>query len=81
MKLPRDLRGRDLAAKLSRFGYREVRQAGSHIRLLTNLKGQPHPISIPAHVALKPGTLNSILSDVAAYLGMTKQDLIDQLFK
>jgi hypothetical protein len=32
-KLPRDITGLQLANTLSRYGYRVVRQAGSHIRL------------------------------------------------
>ncbi len=45
MKLPRDLNGEELAKLLEKFGYRVVRQTGSHMRLV---KGE-HRITIPKH--------------------------------
>jgi predicted RNA binding protein YcfA (HicA-like mRNA interferase family) len=33
MKLPRDLSGETLAVNLSKLGYKQTRQAGSHMRL------------------------------------------------
>lgn len=46
---------------LSKFGYQQIRQTGSHIRLSSMLRGNEHRVSIPDHATLKPGTLNSIL--------------------
>jgi len=37
-------------------------------------------ITIPRHKPLKPGTLNSILRDVAEHLGMSKRELMEELF-
>lgn len=60
MKLPRDIGGLELAKKLTRYGYPVSRQTGSHLRLTTYRDGE-HPITIPAHISLRIGALNSIL--------------------
>ena len=57
MKLPRDLSGADAVRALERLGFTRVRQTGSHIRLS---RGSLH-LTVPAHDALSPGTLRSIL--------------------
>ena len=80
MRLPRDLGGEDLIRLLSRYGYRILRQTGSHIRLSSTLKGQEHHLTIPKHKPLRVGTLSRILKEVAAYLEMDYQDLIQELF-
>ena len=79
MKLPRDLDGEKLAKLLRKFGYEITRQTGSHLRLTTHLNGEHH-ITIPKHKPLKPGTLNSILKDVAEHLGISKRELMEELF-
>lgn len=79
MNLPRDVSGRDLAKALVAFGYAIVRQSGSHMRLTTLRNGQHH-VTVPDHKPLKTGTLSGIVSDVAAHLGLTRQELIQQLF-
>jgi predicted RNA binding protein YcfA (HicA-like mRNA interferase family) len=79
-RLPRDIDGTDLVQKLSRFGYQPVRRTGSHIRLTYSSDGREHHITIPAHSPLKVGTLNAILEDVAAFLSMTKEEFLKQLF-
>lgn len=79
-KLPRDLEGLDLARALSRVGYAIDRQTGSHIRLTaTDARGEHH-ITVPSHAALKPGTLNHILGDLASRLSITKDELLQRLF-
>ena len=80
MKLPRDLSGLELARLLKRFGYEIVRQTGSHLRLLSTLRGTAHHITIPAHHDLKLGTLAAILSEVAEYLEMDRTELQQRLF-
>mgnify|MGYP000105987131 CR=1 FL=1 len=80
MKLPRDLSGEELAKLLRKYGYEVTRQTGSHMRLTTKLEGEHH-ITIPKHKTLKPGTLNSILRDVAEHLGVDKKELIKELFE
>jgi predicted RNA binding protein YcfA (HicA-like mRNA interferase family) len=79
MKLPRDLSGEELAKRLRQYGYAITRQSGSHLRLTTQTQGQHH-ITIPAHPALKVGTLNGILGDVATHLGRDKADIATELF-
>ena len=80
MKLPRDIRGEELARLLGHYGYRITRQTGSHIRLTSSQKGMEHPITIPAHKQVKIGILSAILADVARYLEMDRQELTKGLF-
>jgi predicted RNA binding protein YcfA (HicA-like mRNA interferase family) len=80
LKLPRDVSGEALVRSLRRFGYEITRQTGSHIRLTSNLKGMEHHVTIPAHRQLRVGTLAEILSDVATYLDLSRDELIDRLF-
>jgi len=62
------------------YGYRVTRQAGSHLRLTCFSRGKEHHITIPAHVALRVGTLGGILSEIAGYLKLDRQDLMRKLF-
>ena len=80
MKLPRDLPGEQLVFLLRRYGYETTRQTGSHLRLTSTAKGREHHITIPRHKELKVGTLNAILSDVAAYLEMDREELAQEMF-
>jgi predicted RNA binding protein YcfA (HicA-like mRNA interferase family) len=78
-KIPRDLKGYELAKIIGKAGYQITRQTGSHIRLTTNENGIHH-ITIPNHSPLKIGTLSNILSDIAEHLQLSKKDLLDKLF-
>ena len=80
MKLPRDLPGEQLASLLRHYGYETTRQTGSHLRLKSTAKGSEHHITIPRHKELKVGTLNAILSDVAGYLEMDREELAEEMF-
>lgn len=80
MRLPRGLSGDNLAKRLSRLGYEQTRQTGGHLRLTRSSKDEEHHITIPRHKALRVGTLNSILMDVATHLNLKKEDLLRQLF-
>lgn len=79
MRLPRDESGRQLAKRLELLGYALTRQKGSHMRLTTTQQGEHH-VTIPAHNPLRLGTLRSILTDVAAHFGMTREQLAEQLY-
>ena len=79
MKLPRDLDGRGLARALRSLGYEITRQNGSHMRLTTQ-EGGEHHITIPNHSPLSVGTLAGILGDVAGHFGVSRDELLDQLF-
>ncbi len=81
MKLPRDVGGEELVRLLGKYGYQIVRQSGSHMRLTSFRKGGEHHITIPRHRPLRVGTLSRILNDVASYLEMDRQKLIEELFK
>lgn len=80
MKLPRDLSGAELASLLRRHGYEITRQTGSHLRLTSTAKRSEHHITIPAHRSLRVGTLSGVLTDVASYLEMGKEELAESLF-
>lgn len=79
MRLPRDVAGTDLAKRLGHVGYEVTRQTGSHLRLTYG--GSPqHHITIPAHDALRVGTLAAILGAVASHLGISRDELCERLF-
>ena len=79
MKLPRDLSGVSLAAVLCRdWGYVQVHQSGSHIIVQTE-DPEHQRMAIPAHQALRIGTLNAILRAVAAHKGVTRDAIIESL--
>lgn len=79
MKLPRDLSGYELVAALCRhWGYVRINQVGSHIILQTD-KPLSHRIAVPAHHALRVGTLNGILRSVAKHKGVDRQTILDSL--
>ena len=79
MKLPRDLSGPDLAKVLHSVGYEVTRQTGSHLRLTTQERGEHH-VTIPNHSSLKIGTLAAVLTDIAAHLGVEREELLKRLF-
>jgi len=81
LKLPRNVGGGELAKLLARYGYRVVRQSGSHIRLTSTAMGKEHHITLPAHKPLMVGTLSGIIDDVAAYLKVDRKRLIEELFE
>jgi predicted RNA binding protein YcfA (HicA-like mRNA interferase family) len=81
LKIPRDLTGHELASLLKRYGYRITRQTGSHIRLTSTLAGTEHHLTIPAHHALKIGTLGAILNEVAGYMKLDRRALERELFR
>ena len=80
MKLPRDTGGEELAILLGRYGYQVTRQTGSHKRLTSTYKGTEHHLTVPRHKPLRTGTLSSLVNEVATYLEVERQSLIDELF-
>jgi predicted RNA binding protein YcfA (HicA-like mRNA interferase family) len=81
VRLPRDLSGTDLIKALRRLGYDVTRQRGSHVRLTATVGEREHHVTVPDHDALKAGTLNTILKDVAAHAGRSRDELIETLFR
>ena len=78
-KVPRGIAGKQLCKLLGKYAYRITRQTGSHIRLTSSFMGYEHSISIPEHNVIKIGTMNKILKDVADYLEVQKEELLDGL--
>ena len=80
MKIPRDLSAGRLAKALARFGYHVTRQKGSHWRLTTQTNGEHH-ITLPNHPSLRVGLASGVLADVASHLGISRDQLMRQLFE
>jgi len=79
VRLPRDISGVDLARALRRLGYGISHQTGSHIRLTTQ-RGGEHHVTIPAHEAIRVGTLSAIIRDLAEHHQMSREQLLEELF-
>jgi predicted RNA binding protein YcfA (HicA-like mRNA interferase family) len=79
MRLPRNLSGDDLIKALGRLGYQPTRQRGSHVRLTTQQNGR-HDVTVPRSNPLRIGTLAAILKEVAAHVGVGRDELLTQLF-
>jgi len=79
MKLPRDISGERLAKTLKPLGYLITRQTGSQLRLTTNQHGEHH-VTIPCLDPIKIGTLAGILQDAADHFGLSREDLLRNLF-
>ena len=58
-RLPR-VSGDEAIRAFRRFGYRTVRQSGSHVRM--KCEGR-QPLTVPRHKELKRGTLRSLIKD------------------
>ena len=78
MRIPRDWGGEELANRLAKFGYRVTRQTGSHLRL-SHLDKPVHHLTIPRHKALRVGTFNNIINDIAEHLKMNKEETLRYL--
>ena len=79
MKLPRDLSGEELVKHLTkRWDYVKVHQVGSHIILQTQ-HPTPHRIAVPEHAPLRIGTLNAILSNMAAHKSVSKETILKDI--
>jgi predicted RNA binding protein YcfA (HicA-like mRNA interferase family) len=79
VRLPRDISGSELAKALARLGYEVSHQTGSHIRLTTR-RGGEHHITIPAHDAIRVGTLTAILRDLGEHHDLSRDELLKELF-
>ena len=76
MKLPRNLSGEALIRSLCRnWGYRRAGQVGSHVVLVTDTPSHQR-IVVPAHKALRVGTLNAILRSVATHKAVSREELV-----
>jgi len=80
MKIPRDVSASLLIKGLSKLGYEETRQSGSHRRLTRTKDSNQFHITIPNHNPIKIGTLNNILKEVSTQLSISKDKLLEDLF-
>ena len=81
MKLPRDLSGAEVARRLARhYGYRVTRSRGSHMTVTRTAEGDQHQVTVPRHRDVRIDTLDAIIADAAAFLGLPKQAVRDTLF-
>ena len=81
MTLPHDLSGERLVMLLRRhYGYRVIRQRGSHMRLASTVRGSEHRVTVPRHRELSVGTLSGIVSDVAEYFDLNPNEVRRVLF-
>ena len=78
-RLPRDLAGAQLVRALGKLGYQTTRQTGSHVRLTCESPGQHH-VTVPLHDPLRIGTLAGILASVAEAHGVTRDELLQDLW-
>lgn len=79
MKLPRDLKGEELAKRLEKVGFERVHQTGSHLICRITTPDFNHTEPIPRHSPLKVGTLASILRRIASKLQLSRDELVKRL--
>jgi predicted RNA binding protein YcfA (HicA-like mRNA interferase family) len=79
VKLPRNVSARHLIKALAAHGYTVTRQKGSHIRLTTQQAGEHH-VTVPDDDPIRVGTLSNILRDVAEHFGITRDELLEDVF-
>lgn len=79
MRLPRDLSGQELIARLKKLGYTSVRQTGSHVRLTYSSAEAEYHLTIPLHTPLRVGTLNAILGEIAQQLNLSREEILQRL--
>jgi len=56
-----------------------IRQRGSHAQLRCTTPAGDHTITVPLHTEIALGTLNDILTKVAIWKGLSKDDIIRML--
>jgi len=78
LKLPRSLSGTALAQALGAYGYEVRRQSGGHVQLTTTENGG-HSVTVPAHKALKTGTLAGVLAAVARHFGAGRAEVLSRV--
>ncbi|HEY4612529.1 MAG TPA: type II toxin-antitoxin system HicA family toxin [Bacteroidota bacterium] len=57
----RVLSGKEVCEILSKHGFQQVRQRGSHIVMQKKTKSSTITVPVPSHKEIKPGTLRSIV--------------------
>lgn len=81
MKMPRDMSGVEIVRLLGRhYGYRRTRTSGSHMNVTLTVGGRRHRVTVPRHRHVDVGTLSAVISDVAEFLGLTRNEVRAKLF-
>ena len=64
----RRLAGRDVLSILHGFGFQQVSQRGSHVKLAREVAGTRQVLTIPLHTELDSGTLRAIFRQVSRFI-------------
>lgn len=71
--------GFEVIKVLQKLGFSFLRQAGSHVQLRKVVGDKRLRVTVPLHDELAIATLNTIVTDVAEFEGMTKEEVYDLL--
>lgn len=69
----RRLAGRDVLTILQGFGFQQVSQRGSHVKLVREVAEVRQVLTVPLHIELDPGTLRAIFRQASRFIA--EQDL------
>lgn len=64
----RRLAGRDVVTILQGFGFQQVSQRGSHVKLVRALAEGRQVLTVPLHAELDPGTLRAIVRQASRFI-------------
>ena len=64
----RRLAGRDVLTILHDFGFLQVSQRGSHVKLVREVAGTRQVLTIPLHTELDSGTLRAIFRQASRFI-------------
>ena len=64
----RRLAGRDVVMILQGFGFQQVSQRGSHVKLVRALAEGRQILTVPLHAELDPGTLRAIVRQASRFI-------------
>ena len=64
----RRLAGRNVLTILYDFGFLQVSQRGSHVKLVREVAGTRQVLTIPLHTELDSGTLRAIFRQVSRFI-------------
>ena len=69
----RRLAGRDVLTILLGFGFQQISQRGSHVKLVREVAEARQVLTVPLHPELDPGTLRAIFRQASRFIA--EQDL------
>lgn len=64
----RRLAGRDVLTILYGFGFLQISQRGSHVKLVREVAGTRQVLTVPLHAELDSGTLRTIFRQVSRFI-------------